>query len=383
MRRYARSAPLGALLLIAMAPAVRADLEVHQFNLVSDIAGLAPTLDPNLRNPWGTSSSPTGSPIWVSDQVTGVATLYNGAGVKQALTVTIPPPTGSTGNGAPTGQFFNTTASDFLLTPGNANTKAAFVFGSLNGTISGWNPGVNPTNAVLTVTTTGAAYTGLALVSSGGQNFIYAANARGTDGIGPHGIDVFNGSFQPVSLGAGAFAVPNLPAGLTPYNVQQINGTIYVTYSQRGTPGGFVAAFDTSGNFLHAVGANAPAGTLNAPWGLVIAPSSFGPFAGDLLVGNFGDGTIHAFDPTTGDLLGQILLADGTPFAVPGLWGLIRGNGGQGGNPNQIYFSAGINNEADGLFGTLQAVPEPGSIVLMGVGGLALIGLFRRQRRAA
>ena len=276
--------------------------------------------------------------------------------------MTIPPPSGSTANGNPTGQVSNNT-NDFLLSNGGGNgAKASFLFATLNGTVAGWNSG---TIAATQVTTTGATYTGLAIDHASGGNLLLAANSRGGAN---NGIDVFNASFAPVSLGANAFKVPNLAAGLTPYNVAELNSTIYVTYSQRNQPTGFVAAFDRSGNFLQAIGSNAPAGTLDAPWGLTIAPTSFGQFANALLVGNFGDptnggssGTIDAFDPNNGSFLGQLLQPNGTPFAEPGLWSLLPGNGGNGGDPDKLYFSAGINSEADGLFGSLTAVPEPSS----------------------
>jgi uncharacterized protein (TIGR03118 family) len=333
-----------------------------QVNLVSDIPGLAVTTDPSLKNPWGVSAGPA-TPFWVSDQVTGVSTLYNGSGVKTVLNtspsggVTIP-------TGSPTGQVFNSTTGDFVLptATGGNGAKANFLFATLTGTIAGWNGG---TTALTEAVGTNATYTGLALGSIGTSNFLYAANSRGGAN---NGIDVYNSSFQQVNLGASAFKVSNLPAGLTPYNVADLNGTIYVTYSQRGVASGFVAAFDTSGNFLHGIGLNAPSGVFDAPWGLAIAPAGFGSFAGDLLVGNFGDpsngaesGTINVFDPVTGIFLGQVTLADGTPFKEPGLWSLIPGNTGAGTDPTKIYFSAGINGEADGLFGSLAAVPEPSS----------------------
>jgi uncharacterized protein (TIGR03118 family) len=387
MRCSLRSTILCGLLAIASAPsAARADFTVDQTNLASDISGLAITTDASLKNPWGVSHGPT--PFWVSDQQTGVSTLYNGAGVKQGLTVTIPPPAGSAQNGRPTGQVFNSTASDFQLLGGN---KALFIFASLNGTITAWNPNVNPTNAVTVMPPTpGAIYTGLTLANNGAENLLYAANAAA--GGAHHGIDVFGPNFAPVDLGPNAFLDPNLPAGLTPYNVQALNGTIYVTYSQRNVAAGRVDAFTPNGVFIQTIGAGAPAGTFDAPWGLALAPASFGPLANALLVGNFGDpangpnsGTINAFDPTTGTFLGQLMLSGGTPFKEPGLWSILPGGNAAGADPNALYFSAGINNEADGLFGLLRPtpVPEPGSIALTTIGGLVLLGAFRKRLRAA
>jgi uncharacterized protein (TIGR03118 family) len=336
-----------------------------QTNLASDVPGLAAHTDPNLKNPWGISQSAT-SPFWVSNQVSGNSTLYNTSGTPQALVVTIPnagaPP--STG---PTGQVFNTT-SDFLL--GNGQ-KALFMFANLDGSISGWNGGLG-TNAQLAVTTTDASsFTGLALANTGSASFLYAAN----DGLGR--IDAFNGTFGKATL-AGNFTDPNLPAGFTPYNIQNINGTLYVTYENQQTGGGVVNAFDLNGNFLHRVAANGAAGPLMSPWGLAIAPAGFGTLGGDLLVGNETDGHISIFNPTTGTFLGQISDVNGNPITNTGLWGLTFGNGGNGGDPHTLYFNAGINGEVDGLFGALTAVPEPGSVVLLGVGGLLVLAARRR-----
>ncbi len=343
-----------ALLLALCSPRAESwggSLQLVQTNLVSDIPGLAANTDPQLKNPWGVSHTGT-SPFWVSDQGTGVSTLYNGAGTKQGLVVTIPPPSGN-GAGSPTGQISNGT-TDFLLGPGK---PAIFLFATLGGNISGWNPGSNPTNAINEVTNPNATYTGLTIDSNASGNFLLAANARA--GGANHGIDVYDAHFNSTTLGANAFLAPNLPSGLTPYNVADLNGTIYVTYAAFQQPGGYVAAFDANGNFLRTVGANAPAGTFDAPWGLSIAPSTFGAFASDLLVGNFGSGTINAFDPTTGDFLGELMLSNGQPFSEPGLWAILPGNNGSGGSSSSLYFSAGINNEADGLFGVLTPVPEP------------------------
>jgi uncharacterized protein (TIGR03118 family) len=335
-----------------------------QTNLVSDIPGLANNLDPNLKNPWGISFSPT-SPFWVSDQVTGVATLYNSLGVPQALVVTIPP----AGGGNPTGQVFNSTASDFML---SNNTKATFLFATLNGTITGWN-GTAGTTAQVVATTPGAAYTGLALANNGSGNFLYAANAVANR------IDVFNGALQLVTL-AGSFTDPNLPAGFTVYNIQNLGGTLYVTYENEATGGGVVDAFDANGVFLRRVSANAAGGPLESPWGVTLAPSGFGPFGGALLVGNEDDGRISAFNPTTGAFLGQLLDGNGQPIANTGLWGLTFGNGGNGGFPDILYFAAGIQDEEHGLFGSIQVVgvPEPASLTFVVVG---LLGLMIRRWR--
>jgi uncharacterized protein (TIGR03118 family) len=316
----------------------------QQDNLASNIEGVAPVTDPALRNPWGISFSAT-SPWWVSDTATGLSTLYSGDvnGVpfmKSSLEVTIP--SAGTPPGSPTGQVFNGT-SDFMVAGG----PARFIFATLDGTISGWNSG---SAASIAVTNPGAVYTGLAIGSNDQGNFLYAAN------VGGGTIDIFDGSFNPVTLG-GSFTDPDLPDGYAPFNIQNLNGELYVTYENSNDPahGGAVDVFDTSGNFNRRIAAGDP---LNAPWGLALAPSTFGSFGGALLVGNFGagDGRTSAFDPNTGDFLGQLTGADGSPIAIDGLWGLIFGNGGSGGDPNVLYFAAGINGQQDGLFGRISVI---------------------------
>ena len=348
--------------LLAVCTSAGAAPLFRQTNLVSDIPGLAAFTDPNLRNPWGISSSPT-SPFWVSNQVTGTATLYNTAGQPQGLIVTIP-------GGNPTGQVFNTTSSFGLPTGGNAR----FLFATLNGTIAAWNGG---TTAQIAASTPGAVYTGLALGSSGSGDFLYAANSE------QNRIDVFNGSFALTSLSAD-FTDPTLPSGFSVYNAQQIGDELVVTYENEASGGGIVNAFDLSGNFLHRLSGNGAGGPLESPWGLAIAPASFGPLAGALLVGNEGDGHISAFDFTSGAFLGQLLGLDSNPLANTGLWGLRVGNGGNGGDPSKLYFAAGINGEVDGLFGSisLAEVPEPGTLLLVCIGVVALVTGSRPVHRS-
>jgi len=353
-----------------------------QTNLVSDIPGLAAHTDPNLVNPWGISSSPT-SPFWISDNGTGVSTLYNGQGqpfpVASPLVVTVPP-----AGSAPTGQVFNNTSSSFnLAPPGQPVQLARFIFTTEDGTISAWNSG---TSAILKVdnSTSGAVYKGLAIGSDAitGDGHLYAANFNaGT-------IDVFDKDFKPVTL-SGNFTDINIPSGYAPFNVQNLGGKLYVTYALRGPTGddvagpghGFVDVFDLNGNLLQRLVSQ---GALNSPWGLALAPAGFGEFGNDLLVGNFGDGVINAFDVMTGNLLGQIRDAMGDSIAIEGLWGLQVGNGGNGGDRNKLYFTAGIPGpdevEDHGLFGSLQFVPEPGSLALMS-GVLAVWLPWRRNSR--
>jgi len=337
----------------------------QQVNLVSNVDGLAQFTDPNLKNPWGISSSAT-SPFWVSNQGTGTSTLYNTAGKPQALVVNIP------GGAGPTGQVFNTT-SDFQLPTGG---KSLFIFANLGGTISAWN-GAQGTNAVVEASATdGAVYTGLALGNNGTGNFLYAADAANNK------IDVFDSSFTHTTL-SGSFLDPNLGAGFSVYNIQSIGGVLYVTYENEGSGGGVIDAFDFSGNFLHRLTDNGASGPLQSPWGLALAPSSFGDFAGALLVGNEDDGHISAFDATTGKFLGQLLDKDGNPLANTGLWGLQFGNGGNGGKTNTLYFAAGINGEQDGLFGAVVFVPEPSSIVMGCLGFAFVAGAGWSRRRKA
>ena len=369
--RYAMVA-LGGLFLVGLfATAAHADSVYQQTNLTSDVPGLAKNLDPNLQNPWGISFSNT-SPFWVSDQRTGVATLYNGAGVPQPATpliVTIPPASG-TGDGSPTGTVNNGT-TDFKLTPA-ANSAAVFMFATLNGNISGWNPAVNPTNAVNEVTTAGAVYTGLALANNGVQNQLYAVDNAA--GAGHSTINVFGPTFTPAT--SAGFVDPTLPAGFTPYNVQLINGKLFVTYEGPGSAG-LINVFDTNGNLLQHFSADIH---LSDPWGLALAPSTFGQFGGDLLVGNKGNGEINAFDPTTGAFLGTLLNSSGQPIDNPGLWGLAFRSASSGFDPNTLFFTAGIglqggNIYTHGLFGAITLVPEPSSAILLGIGMILVYGV--------
>jgi uncharacterized protein (TIGR03118 family) len=355
---------LGTLALAFTATYSHADsLGYSQTNLVSDIQGMAANTDPNLKNPWGVAFSAT-SPFWTSDQATGLATLYN-AGAPQGLVVTIPgataPPTG------PTGMVFSNITGQFPVN----GTAATFIFDTLNGTLLGWN-GSAGTTAVQMASTAGAIYTGLASGSAAGSNFLYAANS------GPGGrIDVFNSSWTNVTgtTFAGKFTDPTLPAGFVPFNIQNIGGNLYVTYAQLlpggvPLPGGFVDEYDSGGNFLKRIASD---GSLFAPWGIVVAPSSFGPFSNDLLIGNFGNGEILAYDATSDLFLGTLNGANGQPLVNDHLWALETRAAGSGFDPNAVYFSAGINDEADGLFGRLNAItPEPASIIETATGLLAL-----------
>ena len=358
------------ILFLAATPQLARGDGFFQHNLTSDIPGLADFTDPNLVNPWGISFSAT-SPFWVSDAGTSVATLYNGFGQPQALVVTIPPAPFS----GPTGQVFNADGG-FILPNGQS---ARFMFATLTGTISGWNAG---TSAVVEVTDPTASYTGLAIGANVSGTFLYAANFRGGT------IDVYNSSFARTTL-SGNFSDPGLPADFHPFNIQNIGGKLYAQYAKfdpvtgRDVPGpgnGFVDVFDTDGHLLNRL---VTRGDLNSPWGVTLAPASFGSFGNDLLVGNFGDGTINAFDPITGMFVGELRDADGNPIVNSGLWALAFGNGGSGFDPNTLYFTAGIAREQHGLFGSLglAPVPEPGTMALLSTGLGGLMALCRRRRR--
>ena len=323
----------------------------RETDLISNIPGRAQHLDTNLVNPWGISASGS-SPMWVSDNNAGVTTLYDGAGngfpppPNGPLVVKIPQPDGSDG-GTPTGTVFN---------GGGGFNGDRFLFATEDGTIAGWNPAVNFTRARIEVDRSavglGAVYKGLAIGNNGVADHIYASNFRfGT-------IEVFDGSYTMVTL-SGSFTDPGIPAGFAPFNIQNLGGVLYVTYAmqkpdkhddQSGPGFGYVDAYDLNGQLLRRV---ASAGTLNSPWGLAIAPASFGNFHNNLLVGNFGDGRINAYNLGTGAFRGQLKSETSAPIEIPGLWGLRFGNGGVGASPNTLYFAAGINDEQDGLFGSI------------------------------
>ena len=354
MTRFTKGVSLAFILLSAN---LSADSIFNQTNLASDISGLAANLDPNLKNPWGVSFTAT-SPFWVSNQVTNTATLYNATGVPQALVVTTPPgPTGQVANGG----------TGFELTAGN---PARFIFSSLSGTVSGWNPAVAATTAVTKFTATdGAAYTGLASATVNGSTFLYAADTANGK------IDVLNSNFQKVSL-SGSFMDPQVPSSFHPYNIQLIGNMLYVTYSIRDTPGGYVGVFDLNGNLVQHISDS----HFDEPWGLVVAPPTFGTFGNALLVGNEGNGIINGFNPTTGTWLGTISGASG-PLVNEGLWALEFRAGGSTFDPNALYFVAGINDEANGLFGTITpaAVPEPATLWTSAL----VLSLLVVQRRSA
>ena len=326
-----------------------------QHNLISDGAVSADHVDAALVNAWGLVASAT-SPWWVADNGTDSSTLYNGnTGATIALRVGVA--------GAPTGVVFNGGAS-FVVTNGTASGPARFIFATEGGTILGWNPAVAGTRAALAVdnSAAGAVYKGLAIATTAAGDRLYATNFHaGT-------VDVFDAAFHPVP---GGFSDAALPPGYAPFGIRNLAGTIYVTYALQdadqhddvaGVGHGFVNAFDTQGNLLRRV---ASRGRLNSPWGLAVAPSDFGEFSGNLLVGNFGDGHIDAFDlgrfEGTGELVqrGQLHAADGQPLTIDGLWALAFGNGAAAGPTNALFFTAGPFGEQHGLFGKVVTSTVP------------------------
>jgi len=363
---------LGTLALRLVSTALHAQPNTfQQTNLVSDIPGLAASTDPNLVNPWGISFSAT-SPFWISDNGAGLSTLYNGSGTPQALVVTIPKPGG--GTSAPTGTVFN---------GGAAFNGDRFLFASEDGTISGWR-GALGTSAETLKLGLDEVYKGLAIGSTGGFTYLYASDFHGGK------IDVLPASGAPAL--AGSFTDPALPSGYAPFNIQNIGGQLYVTYALQDASGtddvagaghGFVDVFDLNGNFVRRLISQS---VLDSPWGLALAPAGFGPFGGDLLVGNFGDGTINVFDPSTGNFIDSLRDTLNNPLTIVGLWGIAFGNAGSGFLADSLYFTAGIPGdgaiEDHGLFGSLTAVPDNGMTLVMLAGALlGLLGLRRRLQK--
>jgi len=346
-----------------------------QTNLVSDISGLATVTDTELKNPWGLSFIKGFSPFWISNQGTDTTTLYGVTGATNVSkfnvnpgsnVVAIPPGAG------PTGQVSDTNPSSFLV----GGSHADFIFADLSGNVSAWNGGLSATTEW---TTPGVSYTGLAINTA--QTQLYAASAGG--------IEAYSSSFVPVGT---AFATPASIAAdaLVPFNVKDIGGNVFVTYAPNGhaaqtgaTPGqGAVAEFSEGGT-SESMTTSASDSHLAAPWGIAIAPMSFGKFGGDILVGNFsfGDSEINAFDPMNWDFEGTIPVDAGMAQKPGGLWSLSFGTGGLNGSPNVLYFTDGINGETAGLFGAIVSVPEPSTwaMMLVGLGGLGLV--VRRRRR--
>ncbi len=386
-----------AVVAAAAAPAARAELVFQQTNLVTDPnppGVTVPLQDPNLINPWGVSYSPTG-PFWISDNNSGLSSIYAVSGTSVTInaippvTIATPPPP-FTGLAAPTGQVFvgNVPGAGFTVTGDGKSGQASFLFATEDGTISGLSFGVSSTRSFLEVDNskngTGAVYKGLALGQNGSNTLLYASNFRAG------AVEVYNTGFSIVNT----ITDPTVPKGYAPFNVQVLNTVsgpkLFVTFALQnaakhddvaGAGHGFIDMFNLDGTGMVRV---ASRGSLNSPWGLDIAPSSFGKFAGDLLVGNFGNGEVHAFNLATDTFAGTLLGTNGKPIDIGDLWALIQGNGGLAGDVNDLFFTAGVQDEAHGLFGFLAptniAVPEPASAGLL-LAGLAVLGW--RLRRGA
>ena len=339
-------------LLLAFAVAVSAQTPPNVYrvvNLVSNVAGAAAVTDPNLVDAWGISNAAT--PFWVSDHVSGLSTVYASTGVASATVVTIPAATG-TGPGKPTGQVQNSAGAAFTLAN---NANASFIFSTEDGLIVGWNSGSAKLGEVkVNNSAKGAVYKGLAIGTSAAGGTLYGANFHSAK------IDTWGPGFAPVTL-AGSFTDPSVPAGFAPFNIWNVNNVLYVEYAKQdanqfldvgGAGNGYVAAFDLNGNLVQHLVSGGP---LNSPWGVAIAPANWGAFGGALLVGNFGDGHINAFNLTTGASLGALKDSSGNPLAISGLWALLFGTGTKA-DGNTLYFTAGVPNGSPtprGLIGTI------------------------------
>lgn len=359
LRSFYATTLLVALPLVA-APAAQAEGHFYkQHNLVSDGSVPVDHTDPSLVNAWGIAFNPFG-PVWMADNGSGVSTLYDGTGNPIPLVVGIPSPTNPNGGGNPTGIVFNGSGG-FTVSSGTSSGPSRFIFATEDGVIAGWAPNVNQTLAIrviphadTAVTSTTPVYKGLALSAGGNGSLLYAADFHNNK------IDVFDSTFKLVTtLPVGAFTDLKIPAGFAPFGIQAINGDIYVSYAMqdaarhddvKGKGFGFVNVFDPNGVLIKRV---ASRGNLNAPWGMALAPAGFGKLSNRLLVGNFGDGRINAYDPATGEFAGQLKASHGTPIEIDGLWGLAFGNGFLSQPVNTLFFTAGPGDEAHGLYGRL------------------------------
>lgn len=331
--------------------------QYKQVNLVSDKQGMARHTDPNLVDPWGLVFLPDGH-FLIANARSGLSTAYGPHGEPSRLMVTVPaaPSLPPATLGSPTGLIANPTA-EFMISRNGKSGPALFIFDTLDGTISGWNPDVDPNNAVIAVdnSTEGpfpASYTALALArNSKGQTVLYAADSGGSPTTSNNRIDMYDGAFNYL----GSFGDPSAPSNMTVFGIQNLKGKLYVTYAAF-TPlnGGVIDVFDTDGNLLERFAANDPSGPLEEPWAITVAPGNFGRFSQALLVGNFGDGRINAFNGKTGRFLGQLADAQGNPLSSGfGLWALAFRNDHAKDERARLFFTSGINNENDGLFGAI------------------------------
>lgn len=361
-----------AVLLLSLLPVTLAHASPSsaytKTNLVSDLPGIAPVLDPKLANPWGLSHSPTG-PWWVSNNGTGSSSVYTGTGASVLPAVSIPSPTGVANGGTPTGNVFNSAAAShpgsFVVKKGAVSGPSSFIFATEDGTILGWNHAVDSASAIVAVNRSaatdgkgnvGAIYKGLAFGTSNNSPYIYATNFRfGT-------IEMFDQNFHLLKSFTDPQITHSCPSPhqcYAPFGIQNISGKLYVTFALQGAeheddqPGaghGFVDVFSTNGTYLRRLVSH---GALNSPWGLALAPSKFGSKCGQLLVGNFGDGTIATYNIHTGAATGHLRDAGNRILQANGLWALAFGNNGSAGHSNELFFTAGVRDEAHGVFGKI------------------------------
>ena len=349
-------------------PHHRSNLAFTETDLVSDGSVPAGTIDLISDQPLGISFDEEG-PFWVSDNGTGLTTVYYGAGTLQTVAghtaIAIAKPPGQSDPATPTGQVYNEGDKGFEISQGSNTASSVFLFATEDGTISGWNPTVNSGSSVLAVDKSkggeGAVYKGLALAEKpNGDQLLFAADFRGGK------VDVFNENFHHVK----SFTDPNIPDGYAPFNVQELHGHIYVTYAKQDADGeddvrghghGFVDEFHLHGHLIDRVASH---GVLNSPWGLAIAPSGFGKFSGQLLVGNFGNGKINVFDRQTDQFLGHLKDHHGDPISIDELRAIVPGNDHPNVDPHKLYFTAGIGEEEHGLFGSIGHTGHHSSFIL-------------------
>jgi uncharacterized protein (TIGR03118 family) len=357
-KRHTLALALGLALSCVIGASAANDHSSHAFytahNLVSDGTVAADHVDPNLINAWGVAFNPFGF-VWVANNATGTSTLYDGAGVAQSLVVQIPTAT-TAGGGPATGIVFNA-SSGFVVKNATTSGAGRFIFATEGGVIAAWSPTVDATHAVRAVdnSANGAIYKGLALSAGGSGQLLYATdfhNAR---------IDVFDATFTPVTLPPGRFTDPRIPSDYAPFGIQAINGDIFVTYAKQDAdkhdnvngPGlGYVDVYDPNGVLLDRVATH---GALNAPWGVTLAPAGFGEFSNSLLIGNFGDGRINAYSLKNYNFRGNLRDQNNHSIVIDGLWGLAFGNGFANQPVNTLFFAAGPNDEANGLYGRIDA----------------------------
>jgi len=318
-----------------------------QTNLTSDTAGVAANVDPNLVNPWGIAFFPN-NPFWIADNNSGFTTLYNAGGMNTG-SFPVPHAAANTGLSTPTGIVANTTGAGFAVN----GKPGVFIFDSEDGAITSWN-GTDPVTIKVDNSAAGAVYKGLALITNSSGTFLLAAN------FNSGAVEIYDNLFNARTL-AGTFADPNLPSGFAPFGIHVINNQVLVTYAMQDQAkhdpvhqagAGYVDLFDLNGNFVQRLVSQ---GNLNAPWGAVIPPAGFGAFGGKLLIGNFADGTINAYDPAAGTFLDQMKDATGAVITNASLWDMVFGGGGSSGDPNTLYVTAGLANEQHGLFAAITA----------------------------